>query len=334
VREHRVGLIGFAGHQGREYADAIQTSSGLRLVAGVDTSSEAATLATSLGISCFPTVADLIHWGEFDLAVVAVPHAEHFRLTADLLEAGKHVLKEKPFATAAREGQELYRLATASDRGVYTLTQRPQRPDVRRLGSAVRTIGDVYWFDCDYHLNLSRPTTGWRGSWRHARGGVLLDMGYHMIDVITSMFGTPTDVDASLKFRYQPSRAEHLEDLVDAHLYYPGKDLSGSVVIARHAPHRVERLTVHGTEGTLELDGRAQTLTEFDRAGQVVESSSYSTSKTEVLNYTLEDALRTVTNDQLRASHMQHHLRVVEVCDSIYRAAQHRMDHTIHRGIA
>lgn len=179
-------MIGFAGHQGKEYLPIVQESADI--VGGVDSAPPAVPLADEWGFPYYGSLDDAMKSVEFDAAVVTVPHGEHFPVCTRLLAHGRHVIKEKPFAVTEPEARQLIRLAQQADRSVFTLLQRNFDPVFRFARDNLARIGRPYWFSYDYHFNLARPTTGWRASREQARGGVLLDMGYHLVDVLNGMF--------------------------------------------------------------------------------------------------------------------------------------------------
>ena len=215
----RMAVVGFCGHQGAEYVRAAGAIDEIEIVTLVDVDSAAGAKAEQLGLPVYGDVHTMLAQHAVDVAVVTVPHSEHVATTRALLEAGCHVLKEKPLAPSRSEAIELVQCANAAERAVLTLTQRPLRSDFRQLFRSLEKIGHPYLISYNYALDFPAPSLGWRGQADLALGGVLLDMGYHVIDIFTHLFGAPEEIHASRHYRYEESRTEKLEDLVTCLLY-------------------------------------------------------------------------------------------------------------------
>ena len=107
----RLGVVG-AGHFGRYHAQKYAALDGARLIAVVDIDEErASAVAAPLGADTLPDHRALI--GRVDAVSVAVPAAAHFTVVRDFLDAGIHVLVEKPFTETVATARELTALAEA-----------------------------------------------------------------------------------------------------------------------------------------------------------------------------------------------------------------------------
>ncbi|WP_461296704.1 Gfo/Idh/MocA family protein [Streptomyces harbinensis] len=311
----RTLLVGFAGQQGREYLPVLRTCADI--AGGVDSAPGAGDIARTLGFPHFGSVAEAVARVRFDTAVVTVPHHAHFAVCEELLRHGKHVIKEKPFAVTEAQAHRLAALARRSDRSVYTLLQRNFDPVFGFARRHLERLGEPYWFSYDYHLNLPRPTSGWRARPDTALGGVLLDMGYHLIDVLAGMFPPPARVDAVFTYRYPEMRDYRLEDLVSLLYGYSAPSLAGSLRISRHHYEKTERLSVLGTRGTLTLEPGEATLTPARSAGPlrfVRRGTKGDTVRTMLASY-----LRRLEDRAFREAHLARQLATVRTIDGVYR---------------
>ncbi|MFE3200928.1 Gfo/Idh/MocA family oxidoreductase [Embleya sp. NPDC059237] len=143
--------------------------------------------------------------GDFDLVVITVPNRFHAPLATRALEAGLHVVVDKPFAGTFAEGQALCETAVRCERRLGVYQNRRFDGDfrtVRRLVEEGR-LGDVYRFESRFER--WRPqvrTSGWKEQADPAAlGGILYDLGTHLIDQAVSLFGRPTHVYAELDTR-------------------------------------------------------------------------------------------------------------------------------------
>ncbi|HZC38293.1 MAG TPA: Gfo/Idh/MocA family oxidoreductase, partial [Sphingomicrobium sp.] len=144
-----------------------------------------------------------------DLVVVATPNSAHFEIAAAALNAGKHVVVDKPFTVTLDEADELIALANACDRVLTVFHNRRWDSDfltVRTLlsgtvpreeGQSLADVGEVMLFEA--HWDRFRPEIkqGWREV-PQPGGGVLSDLGPHMIDQALVLFGMPEAISADI----------------------------------------------------------------------------------------------------------------------------------------
>ncbi|MFI1864686.1 Gfo/Idh/MocA family protein [Streptomyces jumonjinensis] len=313
----RVLVIGFAGHQGKEYLPIVRESADI--VGGVDPAPAASSLADEWGFPHYDILGEALEKVDFDAAVVTVPHSEHFPVCARLLARGRHVIKEKPFAVTEQEARQLIHLAQRADRSVFTLLQRNFNPVFQYAQENLARIGEPYWFSYDYHFNLAHPTTGWRASREQAMGGVLLDMGYHLIDVLSGMFPEPEPprVHSAFVHHYQEMRDRRLEDLVSLMCSYPSTGLAGSLRISRHNYEKIEHLCVLGTEGALNVAPGVATLHSI--GGLPLEHCTWEGPKIDTVRSMIAHHLGHLDDRDYRQDHLQRQLAVVRTIDGIYR---------------
>ncbi|MFB7496763.1 Gfo/Idh/MocA family protein [Streptomyces sp. NPDC056161] len=311
----RVLVVGFAGHQGKEYLSIVRENADV--VGGVDPAPAASALADEWGFPHYGVLDEALEKVEFDAAVVTVPHSEHFPVCTELLAHGRHVIKEKPFAVTEEEARQLIHLAQRADRSVFTLLQRNFNPVFRFAQKNLARIGQPYWFSYDYHLNLAHPTTGWRASREQAMGGVLLDMGYHLIDVLSGLFPEPPRVHSAFVHQYREMRDRRLEDLVSLMCSYPSTGLAGSLRISRHNHEKIERLCVLGTEGALNVAPQVATL--HSVGGLPLDHCAWAGPKIDAVRSMIAHHLGHLDDRYYRQDHLQRQLAAVRTIDGIYR---------------
>ncbi len=208
--------------------------------------------------------------GEIDLAVVAAPNREHVPLTRAAIAAGVPVVVDKPFAPTAAEGDELAREAARA--GVMLSVFQNRRWDgdfltVRRL-LAERAVGRVVTFGSRF--DRWRPQVN-RDAWRERpgvedAGGLLADLGSHLIDQAIVLFGPPVAVYAELACAREGAL---VDDDVFVSLTHAGGErshLGATVLAAAPAP----RFHLCGTAATYEkfgLDGQEEALRDGRRPG-------------------------------------------------------------------
>jgi predicted dehydrogenase len=254
----RVGLIGFGLAGEVFHAPLIATTPGMRIASIVtgDPGRRARAHTTYPDASVLPNADTL--WAaasEHDLIVIGTPNRSHVPLAAAALAAGLPVVIDKPMAPTAAEGERLVEEAEA--RGLLLTVFQNRRWDgdyrtVRRL-IAESALGAVMRFESRFER--WRPAVdedAWReGSDPEEAGGLLFDLGAHLIDQAVQAFGTPTGVYAEVQ-RRRP-RAEVDDDTFVALEHQGGvrSHLWMNVIAAVPGP----RMRVLGLKGAYEKFG-------------------------------------------------------------------------------
>jgi scyllo-inositol 2-dehydrogenase (NADP+) len=193
-----------------------------------------------------PDPAGLIADPEIDLIVVSTPNHSHFPLAKAALEAGKHVVIDKPFTVTLAEADALITLAR--DRGLILTVFHNRRWDgdfltVQRLLASGR-LGEVMRYEA--HWDRFRPAI--RPGWKEEAGpgtGVLGDLGPHLIDQALLLFGAPDGVEGDLERQRDGSV---VEDYFAITLRYGRRRviLTSSLLAAAPRP----RFGLYGTKGS------------------------------------------------------------------------------------
>ncbi len=187
-----------------------------------------------------------------DLIVVATPNETHFDLAALALQAGKHVVVDKPLTSSAKSAQALAALAKAHHRLLAPFHNRRWDGDfltVRKLlreGTLGRVVEIVSRFD--RFRPLQRVNT-WKES-ASASTGLLVDLGPHLVDQALALFGPPASITALI--RYDRERTD-IDDAFDIVLEYEmgyGRALHYFCHATMLAADPSARFVVHGTQGS------------------------------------------------------------------------------------
>jgi scyllo-inositol 2-dehydrogenase (NADP+) len=191
----QVGLIGYGGAGATFHAPLILAEDRLRLARVVTSRREQVALIP--GARATATVTELLADHGIQLVVVASPSDSHFEIARQALEAGKHVVVDKPITLASAEADELIELARRRGLALSVFQNRRWDGDfltVRRLISE-GALGRVYHFEARY--DRFRPRI--RVRWREMPGpgaGTLYDLGPHLIDQALQLFGMPRAITA------------------------------------------------------------------------------------------------------------------------------------------
>ena len=214
-----VGLIGF-GLAGRYFhAPVIRAVAGLRLAAILQRKDDSAAQAYP-DVRVVRTLDGLLAIDSLRLVVIATPNPSHFSLAKSCLEAGRHVVVDKPFTTSVAEALEVLRLAKQRDRILTVYHNRRFDADFQALRRVASTaeLGRIVRFENTYDRFRPLPKPG---AWREkpAPGsGVLFDLAPHLIDQALMLFDEPLALTSDIRIE-RPGFAT--DDAFDLLLDYP-----------------------------------------------------------------------------------------------------------------
>ncbi|GHO85636.1 Gfo/Idh/MocA family protein [Dictyobacter formicarum] len=191
-----------------------------------------------------------------DVAVVMTPHPFHAQIAIDCLQAGCHVLVEKPMAVHVGEADAMVEAANQAGRLLGVVFQHRFRPEIRAAHQLLQNgqIGRIQ------HVTMSAVWTrtaryyqsaGWRGTWKGEGGGVLMNQAPHHLDLLCHLVGQPARV---FSWTRRFLHSIETEDTVEATLEWPDGAL-GSLHISTAEADQAEYLKIVGTHGQLELNG-------------------------------------------------------------------------------
>lgn len=194
----RVGLIGF-GMAGRVFhAPLISSVEGLELAAVVERNSDKAA-ARYPGITTYRTVEDLLADATIRLVAVATPNSSHFPIAMQALEAAKSVVIDKPVAMTSAEIAQLSELAGGIGLKVFPFHNRRYDNDFQTIQKVINehVLGRIVHFESTF--DRWRPGLSSR-AWKEEtdEGGILFDLGTHLVDQALALFGQPSAVGADV----------------------------------------------------------------------------------------------------------------------------------------
>ena len=203
----RVGLIGYGLAGSVFHAPLIATTTGLRLAIIVTGNPErqreaARTYPEARIVDSAERLWE--HARELDLVVVASPNRTHAPLTLEALAHGVHVVVDKPFATSVDEARSLVAAAVRSGLILTVFQNRRWDGDFITLQRLVseHAVGDPLRFESRFDRWRPVPRDNWRESGTpEEAGGLLFDLGSHLIDQALLLFGPARDVYAELDRR-------------------------------------------------------------------------------------------------------------------------------------
>jgi len=197
MSEIRVGVIGLG--MGRHHIAGYQTHPDAEVVAIADLDeARLQQIGDQYGVSTrYLSGEEMLQKEELDVVSIATPNKYHAPLTIAALEAGNHVLCEKPMAMSADEARQMLAAAEKAGKRLmvnfsYRFTEQSQalkdRVDAGELG-------DVYFARTVWHRRRGLPKFGgWFGQKGLSGGGPLIDLGVHRLDLALWLMGYPKPV--------------------------------------------------------------------------------------------------------------------------------------------
>jgi predicted dehydrogenase len=238
----RVALIGYSLGGRSFHAPMVATTPGMELVAIVtrDRERRGQAAAEYPGARLVESADALFTDPDaFDLVVVSTPNRTHVPLALQAIRAGRAVVVDKPIAPSSAEARQL--ADEARERNVLVVPYQNRRWDgdfltVRRL-IAEGALGAVHRFESRFERWRLAPRSGWRelGDPREA-GGLLFDLGSHLIDQALCLFGPVAEVYAELDKRRAGLLVDDDVFLALTHASGTRSHLWASVVSAQNGP--------------------------------------------------------------------------------------------------
>jgi predicted dehydrogenase len=255
----RVGIIGI-GNMGNTHAKQISNGEvpGMELTAVADhIEAKASDYPNSKFFACG---SELIQSDTIDAVIIASPHYSHTTLGIEALEAGLHVMVEKPLSVHKADCERLIAAHTNKDQIFAAMFNQRTDPKYVKLKELIDNgeLGDIRriqwtitdWFRTEFYYTSG----GWRATWEGEGGGVLLNQCPHQIDLWQWLFGMPTEVRATCSIgRYHDIEVE--DDVTAFMQYADGK--TGVFITSTGENPGTNRLEIACERGRVVLEGNS-----------------------------------------------------------------------------
>jgi predicted dehydrogenase len=230
---------------------------GARLVAvGHHAPAQFAAISQRIGVPC-RTYEELLADTAVHVICLCTPSGQHAAQAITAAEAGKHVLVEKPMALSLADAQAMIthcqqagvKLGVALQRRAESLFQQIhqaiQAGDLGELNLGALTI--------PYHRPQAYyEQAAWRGTWTLDGGGVLMNQGIHLVDLLVWFMGDPLQVQAQAATL---QRDIEVEDTLVALLHFANGAKATITATTTAAPGFPHRLEIYGTRGGIQIEG-------------------------------------------------------------------------------
>ena len=239
----RVGVIG-VGHLGQHHARVYTELLDARLVGVADRDEERAHLiGENLGVPAYSTMEELIDRQVPDAVSIVVPTSLHFDVARAAMEAGIHVLVEKPVTTRPDEAEELLKLAAKKNLVL-------QVGHIERFNSAVRYISQTVHSPIYLESKRIGPFSP-----RINDVGVVLDLMIHDIDIVLSLVSSPI---ARIAATGRCVHTDH-EDIADAQITFEN-GVMAHILVSRVSEKKQRQLDIMEPQRHITVNYETQTV--------------------------------------------------------------------------
>ena len=217
------------------------------------------------GLKTFDSGEALIGSGEIDALIIATPHFQHTTLGIAALEAGLHVMVEKPISAHKADAERLIAAAAARPDqkfgGMFQLRVEPRYQKIRELvqGGELGDLIRVIWIMTDwFRAEAYYQSGGWRATWKGEGGGVLLNQCLHQLDALQWITGMPSKIRSHVGIgKYHDIE---VEDDVTCYMEYPNGG-SGAFITSTGETPGSNRFEIAGAKGRVVLENDKLILT-------------------------------------------------------------------------
>jgi len=259
----RFGLMGY-GKVASLHAQALKDSASAELVSVCGRNAERRDrFAQTWSISSRTGAAEMAKKDGAEAVIIVTPHPRHCQDALEALEAGLHVLVEKPMALTVEECTAMIDAARRAGKTLSVVSQRRWYPSCRRIRKAIDSgqlgkpavaqVTILGWRDQAYYQ--SDP---WRGKWDTEGGGVLINQAPHQFDLMCWFMGPASEIKAYWDNINHPYI--EVEDTAVASVKFRNGGLASILVSNSQKPGIYAKVHIHGSSGAsagVQTDGGA-----------------------------------------------------------------------------
>lgn len=331
----KIVVIGLGRQMTKDHIPAVLRRNDVEIVAVVDNNQELAKLiGEELSVPYFTKTADALSKTQPELALVSVPHNAYFEILEILAKNHVATLKEKPLAMSSEEAKRVIDLYRSNKTYLQICVQRRFSKLYETTKRLIQDIGCIYSVYVEYALNLNAEDmkSGWRADKNISGGGAVIDMGYHIVDLLTYIFGAPDKIYAQLNYN-SVGEGYTIEDSMNALMTFD-EQINANIVVTKVFNHKSEKIRILGDKGSIYIDNRTVTL--FDENKEDVETYTYD-SKDDELDQQLDFFVNSYKSELMIAAKNNKLLADQElnmvIVDAIYDSAKYEKVVRLSKGM-
>ena len=264
----KIGIIGL-GRISKVHIDGYQNVEDSHLIAVADVNKKALTEISKVkGIPYpFSDYRKMLELKELDAVSICLPNFLHKQAAVDALEAGKHVLLEKPLALNALEGEEILKAAKRSQKKFMVAFNQRFREDMQVLKTFIMkgVLGKIYYAKTGWLRQSGvRGANTWFNTKSKSGGGTLIDIGVHMLDLTLWLMGNLKPVSvvgytyAMYRDKLKNKKDERVPDVEDLAAAFIRLENGHTIILEVNRASYIEKekiyLSISGTKGEAKID--------------------------------------------------------------------------------
>jgi predicted dehydrogenase len=252
----KIGLIGLGKQMQLELIPAVLSCEDVCVVTAIcDVDNERLQQTSKLftDAKIYNDYHTLIDESRVDAIIVCVPHYLHFPIVSYANSHGISSFKEKPFALNLSEAKQLKTLHEKTKVPVFTVTKRRYFQSYITGKKYLKELGSLYRYTARHFMSSGSLQKGWRSTTKEAGGGILFDLGYHMVDTIRDYFGVPNKLWMLKSNKGLPGFRYEVEDSASLLLGYP-HEIHGSFQVGCYMGVKEESLEIVGSLGYMKIE--------------------------------------------------------------------------------
>jgi UDP-N-acetyl-2-amino-2-deoxyglucuronate dehydrogenase len=326
----RFALIG-CGRIGQRHAEHIKNLGTLAAVCDID-KAKVQDASKKFDVSnAYTSIDDLLSHGEIDVVSICTPNGLHAEHTIKALNAGFHVLCEKPMALSVHDCGEMIKAAEKANRRLFIVKQNRFNPPIEAVKKAIDDgrLGKIYsmQLSCFWNRNDAYYENSWKGT-TALDGGSLYTQFSHFIDLLYWMIGDIKSA-AGFKGNFAHQKTIEFEDSgVVAVEFYNGTIGTINYTVNSFQKNMEGSLTIFGEKGTVKIGGQYLNELEYQKIdGFEIKDlppgnppNNYGQYQGSMSNHdkVYENVVEVLSNQGVIATNGFEGLKTVEIIDKIY----------------
>ncbi len=306
MKKVNVAVIG-CGFWGKNHARIYNDLEFAELIAVSDLNKDAAcSLGEKYGADHYNQINEILARGDIDMVSICTPTVTHADIALEAMEAGKHVLVEKPMTSTVAEAKELIKVSRKSNVKLTVGFVERFNPGVIEALRLVREgkIGEVI---------LARAHRVSRYPLRISDVGVVKDLAIHDADIVRQLF----DTEPETVYATAGNLVHNFEDYANIIIRFPEKK-SAFIETNWITPHKIRRLILTGSEGLITVEFITQEVTVEDDEGRYQPFLQ----TREPLTLELKSFIDSILNDTPPVISGEDGLKALRICEAALESAK------------
>ncbi|MFT5779284.1 MAG: UDP-N-acetyl-2-amino-2-deoxyglucuronate dehydrogenase [Crocinitomicaceae bacterium] len=329
----RFAVVG-AGHIGKRHAEMINREQESELVALVDVRTKEECGLEDFDVPFFPSIEALLASDlEIDVVNICTPNGLHAEQSLAALEAGKHVVCEKPMGLSKEACEKVIFKSLQMSKNVFCVMQNRYSPPSEWIKSVVdrKLLGDIYMVQLNCYWNRDDryyKAGGWKGT-QELDGGTLFTQFSHFIDIMYWLFGDIENIHGRFA-DFSHKNSTDFEDSGFVNFDFINGGMGSVNYSTAVADSNLESsLTIIGSQGSVKIGGqymnevelcniRDYEMPELAPANPANDYGPYKGSAANH-NYVIKNVIDTLKGRTTATTNALEGLKVVEIIERIYK---------------